>query len=135
MGAVSGLELVCAVPRVHISNNGLCVSVSLSVCPYLSVVFVFVSVCLGVCVFVCGACADSDGCMCVTCAGFDGCVCVWDVRCGASTAPHLMHHWPAHPGSEILTLLHDPMKNVIITAGNDSCIRVISKLCSMRFQQ
>ena len=63
--------------------------------------------------------------MCVECAGFNGSVCVWDVRCGASTAPHLMHHWPAHPGSEILTLLHDPMKNVIITAGNDSSIRVI----------
>ena len=57
-------------------------------------------------------------------AGFDGCVCVWDVRVGASTAPHLMHHWQAHPSSEILTILHDPMKNVIITAGNDSSIRV-----------
>lgn len=57
-------------------------------------------------------------------AGFDGCVCVWEVRVGASTAPHLMHHWQAHPGSEILTILHDPMKNVIITAGNDSSIGV-----------
>ena len=51
-------------------------------------------------------------------------MCVWDVRVGASTAPHLMHHWLAHPGSEILAILHDPMKNVIITAGNDSSIRV-----------
>ncbi|KAL0022030.1 hypothetical protein WJX77_007822 [Trebouxia sp. C0004] len=57
-------------------------------------------------------------------AGFDGCVCVWDVRIGASTTPHLTHHWHAHPGSEILTILHDPMKNVIITAGNDSVIKV-----------
>ncbi|KAL3145424.1 hypothetical protein ABBQ38_001669 [Trebouxia sp. C0009 RCD-2024] len=56
-------------------------------------------------------------------AGFDGCVCVWDVRVGASTTPHLMHHWPAHPGSEILTILHDPMKNAIITAGNDNSIK------------
>ena len=57
-------------------------------------------------------------------AGFDGCVCVWDVRIGASTTPHLMHHWEAHPGSEILSILHDPMKNVIITAGNDTVIKV-----------
>ena len=58
------------------------------------------------------------------CAGFEGCVCVWDVRIGASTTPHLMHHWEAHAGSEILTILHDPMKNVIITAGNDGIIKV-----------
>ena len=58
------------------------------------------------------------------CAGFDGCVCVWDVRLGASTTPHLMHHWEAHARSEILTILHDPMKNVIITAGNDGIIKV-----------
>ena len=57
-------------------------------------------------------------------AGFDGAVCVWDVRIGASTTPHLMHRWEAHPGSEILTILHDPLKNVIITAGNDSVIKV-----------
>lgn len=62
------------------------------------------------------------------CAGFDGCVCVWDVRAGASTTPHLMHHWPAHPGSEILTILHDPMKNAIITAGNDSSVRVSARV-------
>ncbi|KAA6427784.1 MAG: hypothetical protein FRX49_02447 [Trebouxia sp. A1-2] len=55
---------------------------------------------------------------------FDGCVCVWDVRIGASTTPHLMHHWHAHPGSEILTIMHDPMKNVIITAGNDNVMKV-----------
>ena len=58
------------------------------------------------------------------CTGFDGCVNFWDVRIGASTTPHLMHHWDGHPGSEILTILHDPMKNVIITAGNDDLIKV-----------
>lgn len=57
-------------------------------------------------------------------AGFDGAVCVWDVRSGASTAPHLMQRWEAHPGSEILTMLHDPLKNVLVTAGNDSTIKV-----------
>ena len=57
-------------------------------------------------------------------AGFDGSVCVWDVSLNANNEPHLLHTWQAHASSEILAMVHDPMKNVIITAGNDCTTKV-----------
>ena len=58
-------------------------------------------------------------------AGFDGSVCVWDVSLNANNEPHLLHTWHAHPDTEILTMVHDAMKNAIITAGNDCLIKVV----------
>ena len=57
-------------------------------------------------------------------AGFDGSVCVWDVSLNANNEPHLLHTWQAHPGTEILAMVHDAMKNVIVTAANDNLIKV-----------
>ena len=41
-----------------------------------------------------------------------------------------MHRWQAHAGSEVLTMLHDPMKNVLVTAGNDNVINVSIADCT-----
>ncbi|KAK9807011.1 hypothetical protein WJX72_010761 [[Myrmecia] bisecta] len=58
-------------------------------------------------------------------AGFDGWVCVWNVRKRSHTSrPELLYHWEAHPSSEVLCLRHNPLKNVILTAGNDRRIKV-----------
>lgn len=38
--------------------------------------------------------------------------------------PHMIARWEAHNGVEVLSILYDPMKRVILTAGNDKLIRV-----------
>ena len=68
-------------------------------------------------------CDVFQSCICWL-AGFDGSVCVWDVSLNANNEPHLLHAWQAHPGTEILAMVHDAMKNVIVTAGNDNHIKV-----------
>jgi WD40 repeat protein len=38
----------------------------------------------------------------------------------------LIARWEAHDGVEVLSILYDPMKRVVLTAGNDNRIRVWS---------
>eukprot|EP00242_Pyramimonas_sp_CCMP2087_P012444 CAMPEP_0198221630 /NCGR_PEP_ID=MMETSP1445-20131203/84479_1 /TAXON_ID=36898 /ORGANISM="Pyramimonas sp., Strain CCMP2087" /LENGTH=623 /DNA_ID=CAMNT_0043899849 /DNA_START=468 /DNA_END=2336 /DNA_ORIENTATION=- len=56
--------------------------------------------------------------------GFDGRVGIWDIRKKHNVRPHLVTMFEAHAGSEVLCLLHDASKNTIITAGNDTVIKV-----------
>jgi len=57
---------------------------------------------------------------------FDGTVAVWEVRKEGDIRPHMIARWEAHNGVEVLSILYDPMKRVILTAGNDNLIRVWS---------
>eukprot|EP00899_Mesostigma_viride_P020246 jgi/Mesvir1/28222/Mv04771-RA.1 len=56
--------------------------------------------------------------------GFDGKVGIWDLRKRQASRPHLLTMFEAHPGTEVLTLLHDPSKGTLITGGNDRFIHV-----------
>lgn len=38
--------------------------------------------------------------------------------------PHMVKRWEAHDGCEVMAILYDPMKQVILTAGSDNLIRV-----------
>uniref|UniRef100_A0A7S0MZX6 Uncharacterized protein n=1 Tax=Pyramimonas obovata TaxID=1411642 RepID=A0A7S0MZX6_9CHLO len=58
--------------------------------------------------------------------GFDGRVGIWDVRKKSNARPHLVTMFEAHANSEVLCILHDPHKNTIVTAGNDTVIKVWS---------
>ena len=60
---------------------------------------------------------------------FDGYVCVWDMQKKPTKGiiPHMLTKFQASAEAEILCLLHDSNKNVIVSAGNDTCVRVWSE--------
>ena len=62
---------------------------------------------------------------------FDGYICVWDMqkKPAKGIIPHMLTKFQAsdHSDSEILCLIHDRTKNVIVSGGNDTYVRVWSE--------
>ena len=60
---------------------------------------------------------------------YDGFIGVWDMRRQPNKGirPHMLSMFQASANAEILCLIHDCVKNVIISSGNDTCIRVWSE--------
>ena len=60
---------------------------------------------------------------------FDGYVCVWDMqkKPAKGIIPHMLTKFQASAQSEILCLIHDNTKNVIVSGGNDTIVRVWSE--------
>jgi len=79
--------------------------------------------CLGVCQIDIGGSHLAE--RLISCS-FDGTVAIWEVRKEGDIRPHMIARWEAHKGCEVLALLYDPMKKVILTAGTDNIVRVWS---------
>jgi len=59
-------------------------------------------------------------------AGFDGHIAVWDITKRRYSMPQIETIWKAHAPHEILALRFDPMHMTVISAGNDTHVKVWS---------